>query len=176
MKRYMMHFLVGSVVALGLAISGAASADAGKNGCSIQGTWYGVNNFDDKQLTGWVVTAIGKTEHQGFNVLEYPTYKDLTLGGIFLTAHDASANRGVWKRTGGNTFKYSFMAIVVDENNNHLYSMRTSGDVVVGNNCMTETITATFEFFSPEANPFEDEPFYSVTPPDPHYGYRFTLE
>ncbi|MDH3336315.1 MAG: hypothetical protein OEM85_03595 [Gammaproteobacteria bacterium] len=175
MNRYMMHLLVGTVLALGLAISGAASADGFKNGCSIQGTWYGVNNFDDKELTGWVVSVSGKSEKNGTNALEYPTF-DSTFGGLFPTAHDGSVNRGVWKRTGGNTFTYSFMTVVVDVNNNHLYSMRTSGDVVIGDNCMTETITATFDFFYPDDNPFEDEPFYSQTALDPHYGYRFTLD
>lgn len=175
MNRYMVRLLLGLVLALGLAIPGAASADDFNKGCAIQGTWYGVNNFDDKELTGWVATAIGKSAHQGTNALEYPTF-DVTFGGLFPTAHDASANRGVWKRTSGHTFAYSFMSVVVDVNNNHLYSVRTSGDVVVGNNCMTETITSTFDFFYPDDNPFEDDPFYSFTPLDPHYGYRYTLD
>ncbi|NIO43422.1 MAG: hypothetical protein GTO41_26670, partial [Burkholderiales bacterium] len=106
----MMHSLVSLALAFGLAISGVASADGLQKGCSIHGTWYGVNNFDDKELTGWAVTASGESERHGINVLEYPTF-DATFGGLFATAHDGSANRGVWERTGGNTFTYSFMTI-----------------------------------------------------------------
>lgn len=175
MKKYITCLLVGLVLTFGLAIPGAASADGFKKGCSIQGTWFGVNNFEDKQLTGWSVTASGKSQRHGINVLEYPTF-DATFSGMFPTAHDASANRGVWKRTGKNTFTYSFMTVVVDVNNYHLYTMRTTGEAVLGDKCMTETITATFDFFYPDDNPFEDGPFYSVTPLDPHLGYRFTLD
>lgn len=175
MNNFFMHLLVGLVIVFGLAIPSAASDDGSKKGCSIQGTWYGVNNLDDKELTGWATTVSGKSEQHGTNVLEYPTF-DVTFGGLFPTADDASANRGVWIRTGGNTFTYSFMTVIVDVNNNHVGSVRTSGDVVVGNNCMTETITATFDFFYHDDNPFEDDPFYSITPQDPHYGYRFTLD
>jgi hypothetical protein len=173
MKTRFLRSLVSSILLLGLATSGAAIAgDAGK-GCQIQGTWFGVNNLDDKLLAGWVVTATGKSANHGVNVFEFPTY-DLTFGGTYSVV-DGSANRGVWKRINGNTFEYSFMTILVDEERAPVYYLRVSGQSTLSADCMSETITAVMDFYLPNMSPFEDPPAMSVTL-DPHYGYRFTLD
>lgn len=172
MTTKILRFVVSSILLLGLAISGAAFAgDAGK-GCQIQGTWFGVDDLESKTLSGWVVTATGKSADHGINVFEYPTF-DLTFGGTYEVA-DASANRGVWKRISGNTFEYSFMTILVDAQRAPVYYLRVSGQTTLSADCMSETITTTLDFYFPGMSPFEGPPAASVTLP-PHHGYRFTL-
>lgn len=176
MKGKVFRLIFVAVFTLGLAIPGAAFAGGNGNGCSIQGTWFGVQDLEDKVPSGWVVTAVGQSQNHGFNVLEFPTY-DSSFGGIFPVLHH-SANRGVWERINGNTFRYSFMSILAGEVDGvrfPLYYVRVSGTATLSNDCMSEEITSVMEFFPGATSPFEDEPLWSMTLPV-HYGYRFTLE
>jgi len=173
MKTKIFRFVVSSILVLGLAIPGAAFAGGAGKGCQLQGTWFGVNDLEDKELSGWVATVTGKSADHGINVFEFPTF-DLTFEGTYPVA-DASANRGVWKRISGNTFEYSFMAIVVDAQRAPVYYLRVSGQSTLSADCMSETITAVLDFYFPGMSPFEGPPAASV-PLDPHYGYRFTLD
>lgn len=172
MKTKILRFVISSILVLGLAIPGAAFAgDAGK-GCSMQGTWFGVDSLENLQPTGWVVTATGRSDHHGVNVLEFPTF-DFTFGGAFSDVVDVSANRGVWRRLSGNRFAYSFSAIAVDANHNLVYTARVGGTSTISDNCMFETITAYLEIFVAGQSMFKDTP-YMEFPLEEHYGYRYT--
>jgi hypothetical protein len=186
MKTAILRLSLAGALALGLAFSGAATAGNGDKGCSILGTWYGVNNLEDKIPSGWVATALGKSENHGVNVLEFPTY-DATFGGIYPVLYH-SANRGVWRRTGGNTFEYSFMSLLAGDipgttEREALYYLRVSGDIVITNDCMSEEITAVMDFFPVRTingdytnlSPFKDAPAWSMVL-DTHYSYRYTLD
>ena len=173
MKTTIFRFVVSSILVLGLAIPGAAFAGGAGKGCQLQGTWYGVADLDGKMPTGWVVTAMGQSANHGVNVFEYKTFNSALFG--LPDAHDMSADRGVWKRLGGNRFAYSFMAVAVDEGNNVLYHARVSGETTLSSDCMSEEITALLEVFFPGKSPFVDEPDQSWQLPV-HYGYRYTLD
>lgn len=174
MKTKLFRFVVSSILVLGLAIPGAAFAgDAGK-GCSIQGTWFGVDNLENLQPAGWVVTATGRSNDHGINVLEFPTF-DMTFDGNFDQVVDTSSIRGVWRRAGGNVFAYSFSAIGVDADDNLVYTTRISGTSTISDDCMFETITAYMEIFLVGQSMFKDDPFMEF-PLDVHFGYRFTLD
>jgi len=173
MNRTLKQVLVAGLMVTGIALAGNAMAADGK-GCSLQGTWFGVNNLDDLMPSGWVVTATGQSANEGVNVLEFPTF-DVTFNGAFDQAVDGSADRGVWKRTGGNTFAYSFSGLAVDADGNIVYTARISGDITISDDCMSEEITAFVEIFLGGQSLFKDEP-YMAFPFPKHYGYRYTLD
>ena len=173
MKTKLFRFVVSSILVLGLAIPGAAFAgDAGK-GCKNTGTWFGVDNLEDKIPTGWMATVTGQSADHGVNAFEYPTFNSALFG--LPDAHGMSADRGVWQRLDGDTFAYSFMGIAVDENNITLYLLRVSGEVTVSSDCMSEEITALLEIFWPGNSPFVGEADLAWQLPV-HYGYRYTLD
>lgn len=173
MTKRVLRLIFTGILMLGLAIPGAAFAGDGVKQCTIQGTWFGINSLDDKMPTGWIVTATGQSANHGVNVFEYKTFNSALFG--LPDAHDTSADRGVWKRLGGNMFAYSFMAVAVDEGNNVLYYARVSGETTLSSDCMSEEITALLEIFYPGKSPFMDEPDHSWQLPV-HYGYRYTLD
>lgn len=159
-----------TVLMLGLAIPGVAiSGDSGK-GCTFQGTWFGVVSPEDTTLTGWVVTATGKSANGGTNALEYPTF-DATLNNNFPTAARVSTLRGAWERTGGNTFAYAMTGIAVADDGTPVWVGKLSGDIVLSPDCKSEYITATLEVFAPSASPFDGDPLFPIALP-PHFGYR----
>jgi hypothetical protein len=186
------------VLLLGFAIPGAALAGEGK-GCSNLGTWFGVGEFPpvppegltpppwpDMFLTGWSVTVTGKSNNEGTNLFEYPNF-DPTLA-IFVPVGEPApypmavrlgSMRGNWKRTGGNTFDYTFMGFAYDEFNIPVYIAKVSGQVVLINNCQYQETTAVMEVFafSPlnYPDPFEDIPD-DVFPMGQFYGYRATVD
>jgi hypothetical protein len=148
-------------------------APAAQGGCQLLGTWFGIVSPDNPLLTGWVVSVTGQNSSHGTNNLEYPTF-DPTLNGAFSTAARVSTLRGVWERTGGDTFAYSFIGIAVTELNAPVWIGRVSGTIKLSPDCNTELITAGLEIFLPNQSPFVDAPFM-VVPMDPHYGQRVTM-
>ena len=176
MRTKIIRLVVSAIFALALAIPGAAIAGGGGKNCSNHGTWFGVNNFDDLLPTGWLVTVTGRSGDHGVNVLDFPTF-DLTLDNIFPQAVDASTTQGVWRRTGGRTFDYSFSMLVVDANSELVYSARVSGTATLEKDCMSETITAYMKVFLAGTSMFkEDTTPYAEFPLPTHYGYRYTLD
>ena len=140
--------------------------------CQFLGTWFGIASPENPVLTGWMVSVTGQNSSHGTNNLEYPTF-DPTLG-IGLPAVRISTLRGVWQRTGGNTFTYSFMGMGVAADNSPVWIGRVSGNITLSDDCETEYITATMEVFDATVSPFEGAPIMAV-PLAPHYGKRFTM-
>lgn len=161
------------VLMLGFSVPSAAIAENAGQGCTLQGTWFGVVSPDDTTLTGWMVTAAGKSANEGTNNLEYPTF-DPTFGGMFPTAARLSTLRGAWERTGGNTFAYTMFGIAVDEFDVPVWIGKLSGNIIISSDCRSEQITAALEVFSPGQSPFEDVGFVIALPT--HYGYRASVE
>jgi hypothetical protein len=178
----MKRLIVLACVALGMSAVAFAGkpptptptpAPAADSSCQLLGTWFGIVSPDNPLLTGWVVSVTGQNNSHGTNNLEYPTF-DPTLGGAFGMAARVSTLRGVWQRTGGNTFVYSFMGIAVTSENAPVWIGRVSGTIKLSADCSTELITAGLEIFLPNQSPFTDEPYMRV-PMDPHYGQRVTM-
>jgi hypothetical protein len=166
------RFALVGIIAAALAMPGLAMA--GGKGCQLQGTWFGVDSLEYKMLTGWMVTATGKSADHGTNNLEFPVF-DPTLQGMFPDAVSLSSMRGAWYRTSGNTFNYSFMGFGLDAFSMPVYVGKVSGTVTVSENCTFETITADMAIYLPGMSPFEGPPV-AVIPLDDHYGYRFTVD
>ncbi len=161
-------------IAAALAIPGLAMAGGQGQGCKLQGTWFGVDSLETKMLTGWMVTATGKSADHGTNNLEFPVF-DTTLDNNFPTAVDLSSMRGAWHRTGGNTFDYSFMGFAVDAADMPVWVGKVSGTITLSENCTFETITATLFVYLPGMSPFDGEPLFFM-PLEEHYGYRMQVD
>lgn len=177
MNKKIFHLVVASILALGLTSPGIAMAKPDGIQCLLQGTWFGVNDLENKVPNGWVATVTGMSANHGVNVLEFPQF-DTTFGGTFPVKYQ-SANRGIWRRTGGRTFEYSFMSIAAGDvaagGREDFYYMRVSGDITLSEDCMSEEITAVIDFFPAGMSPFENAPVSSEVYPT-HYGYRSTLD
>jgi hypothetical protein len=154
-----------------------APAPVAQTSCQFPGTWFGIADPAAPVLTGWVVSVTGFNNSHGTNNLEYPTF-DPTLGFLgtpeFGAAKRVSTLRGVWERTGGRTFTYSFMGMAVDENNLPVWIGRVSGDIELSGDCKTEYITAWMDVYLPAVSPFTGAAKYSFPLP-PHYGQRYEL-
>jgi hypothetical protein len=153
-------------------VSGVATAGGGKD-CSPLGTWFGVDP-DTHVLTGWMDSMTGQSGDEGTISFDARTF-DPTLFGAFPTAVPGGGDRGVWQRTGGKTFKYSFMGMAVDSSNAIVYIGKTSGTITMLDDCKTARITAVMAIYAPTDNPFEGTPSYGVVDLGEVYGYRFTL-
>jgi len=149
----------------------ATAAGAGKN-CSALGTW--VNVYPDTHvLAGWLATADGQSSDEGTMTLESPGF-DMTLYGMFPTAVGGTGDRGVWKRSGRNTFKYSFIGTAVDSSGAIVWIRKISGTITMIDDCQTEKITAVMAVYGPTDNPFEGTPSYEFDLGD-LYARRFAL-
>ncbi len=163
---------------LAFAIPGIALAGDDEKTCSNMGTWFGVADplDGDMTLTGWTTTVTGQSANTGVNVIEWPDF-DPSLGLAFppfSEAHHISNMRGLWKRTGGKTFDYSFTGFAYSESNERVYIAKVSGSVTMLGGCDYEFITAYFEVFAPGDNPFLAGPIFEMPLPD-HWGQRAKL-
>ena len=183
MRTSIIRYAIVGILLLGLAIPGVTLAGDGGKGCSIQGTWFGVMDPPnrDMALTGWLLTVAGKSNNEGTNNLEYPNF-DPTLAALGLhktepysLAVGITNLRGVWKRTGGNTFDYTFTGFALDEANMPVYIAKVSGHVRLFGGCQYELITAFLEVYAWGDNPFLGTPILE-TPLLNHYGYRAKLD
>ena len=157
-----------SILIACFGLCGLASA----KDCSPLGTWFGVDP-DTHVLTGWMDSMTGQSSNEGTISFDARTF-DPTLFGYFPTAVPGGGDKGVWKRTGGNTFEYSFMGIAVDSSNAIVYIGKTYGTITMLADCKTAHITAVMAVYLPTDNPFEGAPYFEVDLGEV-YGYRFTL-
>jgi hypothetical protein len=188
-------------ILLGFTIPSVAFAGGGGKGCSNLGTWFGVTPFlpdpnsppppetppppwdpDPTYLSGWSVTVTGKSNNEGTNLFEYPVFNpkispDLAVMEPFKSAERIGSMRGNWKRTGGNTFDYTFMGFAYNALNMPAYIAKISGQVVLIENCQYQYTTALMEVFWPDTNPFDDElePAFMI-PLGAFYGYRAKVD
>jgi len=180
MKKGILCSTIIGVLMLGLTIPGVASAGYFGWGCSLQGTWFGVEAPENTVLTGWVVTVTGKSHFRGTNNLEHALF-DATLSvpfepfQLYPDADRLGSLRGVWMRTGFNTFAYTMTGIAVDADGAPVWVGKLSGNITLSDDCKSEEITATLKTFAPLVSPFDGEPEY-VLPLPTHYGYRAYLD
>ena len=195
MRKKTIYGALLGILMLVFTIPGVALADGDGEGCSNIGTWFGVAPFPPDQmpppsvvippppwdvtyLTGWVASALGKSNKEGTNIFEYPIF-DPTLGiedPPFNLAARLGDMRGNWKRTGGNTFDYTFTGFAYDASNMPVYIAKVSGQVTLFNKCQYQHTTAVMEVFVPFMSPFHDSGPIAVIPLGEFYGYRAKVE
>ena len=87
-----------------------------------------------------------------------------------------TVGRGVWEKTGEQTYGWTGIGLVVDADGNALYLWKLVSVNKFNPDCDTVTVpSSTIEFFLPFANPFEDVPFY-VYVGRPHTAMRITVD
>lgn len=175
MRKHIIYGVLLGILTLGFMIPGVALAGGGGKGCSNIGTWFGVVAPGDTRLTGWVASALGKSNNEGTNIFEFPTF-DATLEGAFPLATRMGSMRGNWKRTGGNTFDYTFMGFAFDASNVAVYIAKVSGQVTLFNKCQYQYTTAVIEVFLPSMNPFDDSGPIAMKSLGEFYGYRAKVD
>jgi hypothetical protein len=152
--------------------SGVATAGEGGKDCSPLGTWLQVNP-DTHVLAGFLSTSDGQSSNEGTITVENPGF-GLTWFGLFPDAVAGSIDRGVWKRTGGRTFKYSLMGTAVDSSGAIVWIRKISGTITMSDDCKTEKITAVMGVYLPGDDPFDGPPLYEFDFGD-LYAHRLTL-
>jgi hypothetical protein len=164
----------------GLALA-SGGPGSGARFCKFPGTWFGVTSPTDLTLTGWVVTVVGESPFAGTNNLEYPTFDpkvpvlDPTTGAflyyMYPDANRVSTLRGIWERTGPNTFAYSFLGWGLNDLT-PLYQVKVNGTIELSRDCRTEKITAAMSLYLPTVSPITGTPLVTVPLPE-HFGYRY---
>lgn len=181
LRRVLVRLVIVCMTVPGLAFaSDGPGTGAEQKSCEFQGTWFGVTSPTDLTLTGWMVTVEGKSHLAGTNNFEFPTF-DPTLPApdasgnpvpTFPTAVRISTLRGIWERTGRNTFAYSFTGFGLDTGNTPVYIAKVNGTIQLSPGCRTETITAFMSVYLPGVSPFGGVPLFTIPLPE-HYGYRY---
>ena len=151
-----------------LFLAASTVAEAGQNGCTIQGSWMGI------QGSVMLANYDGQSVFSGTANVELPKF-DPTLGGAFPTAVKNTSARGMWERTGGNTFAFTEIGYGLDATGNVLWIAKNSGLKTLTEDCNLMTVEGTFAVFSPEANPFEDAPLL-CRQARPIYLYRMRVD
>ena len=156
MKRLFPAFMI---IILFMAASTVAFA-GGNKGCKIQGSWIGFDNSDSY----WIATYHGRSASSGTSDLEFPLF-DPTLGGLFPETGKVSGARGVWERTGGNTFAYTLILFGIDDSTNVSWILKNSGNKTLTEDCNLMSIQSSIEVFLPGVDPFEGDPIFCIPPP-----------
>jgi len=145
--------------------------------CSYIGSWFGYNADDE---IAWTSQANGHNNSSGTMLLELPGF-DITFGGMDVV--NATGNlKGVWERTGGNTFSYAGYAIGTNGEGDAVWAVKLTGDVAVVNECDVLEVSNTWMsiyFVDSENDPvpiWTRDPDVGPFPFAPHKGYRVKLE
>ena len=180
MKNLISYFL--SIGIAFLMASGVAAAGK-RDGCNPQGSWI---SYDDGMPT-WIAGLHGQSASSGTNELEYPAF-----GVNFGTPPTAGTKmRGVWERTGGNTFVYTMLGYSFDSaDGTPTWMNRMSGTLTLGEDCNSMAVTATVNVFFCDEYGVCPDPYGECLVPvneyaggdclfiviEPSTGYRVVLE
>lgn len=159
-------------VAVVLLLMAPIPATAGNGqGCKLNGSWIGFNE------TGawWMASPTGQNASHGITVLDVPGF-DFTLEGAF-PVENSSQLRGVWERTGGNTFAYTVIGFAVDSNGEALYISKLTGTETILQGCDVMFLEhTTLQIYAPDADPFSDDPILEPKYFPDHYGFRMHVD
>jgi hypothetical protein len=142
-----------------------------KGGCKLNGSWIGYNDSG----AWWMASPTGYNAREGTTVLDVPGF-DFTLEGAFPVVN-SSQLRGVWKRTGGNTFAYTVIGFGVNSDGEALYISKLTGTETIMENCDVMFLEqTTLQIYAPEADPFSDDPILDPIEFPDHYGFRMHVD
>ncbi|NND57228.1 MAG: hypothetical protein HKN57_08240 [Xanthomonadales bacterium] len=165
-----LRFFIFVAVILLLIAPVPVAADNG-HGCKLNGSWIGYSDSG----AWWMASPTGQNASHGINVLDVPGF-DFTLEGAF-PAVNSSQLRGVWERTGGNTFAYTVIGFAVDSNGDALYISKLSGTETILEGCDVMFLeNTTLQIYAPNADPFSDDPILDPMDFPNHYGFRMHVD
>lgn len=165
----MRFFIIVAVILLFLAPFPAVAGS--EKGCKLNGSWIGYSDSG----AWWMASPTGQNAKHGINVLDVPGF-DFTLGGAFPVVN-SSHLRGVWERTGGNTFAYTVIGFAVDSNGDALYISKLTGTETILEGCDVMFLEhTTLQIYAPDADPFSDDPMLEPMYFPDHYGFRMQVD
>lgn len=166
---FLRFFIISAVILMFMAPVPAAAGN--DEGCKLNGSWIGYSG------TGawWMASPTGQNARHGINVLDVPGF-DFTMGGAFPVVN-SSQLRGVWERTGGNTFAYTVIGFAVDSNGDAQYISKLSGTETIMEGCDVMFLEhTTLQIYAPDADPFSDDPILDPMYFPDHYGFRMHVD
>ncbi len=169
-----------------------AAAVAQEKGCSNLGTWMTAipatpfDETDPAQYPPWISTDFGMSASSGTIVTDVPRWPNITFNipgtdvVLFPTAVRMTELKGVWQRTSGNTLAFTQIGWAVDKDGNPQYVVRNSGTTTFTDDCNTEIVESTVEWFCTPAMAEtcafpKGEALYAVRLP-PMTGYRLMVQ
>ena len=150
-----MKRLLSSLVWICIVFLATSQVVAG-SGCKLEGSWMGFGAGGGR----WLATYHSRSASTGTNDLEF--FYDPTLSGLFPDAVSISSGRGVWERTGGNTFSYTMITFGLDANGGVNWILKNNGTKTLSEDCNLMTIEGTLEVFLPDVDPFEGNPLFCI--------------
>lgn len=173
MKTKTWFAVLGSILILSLAVP--ATADGGKQGCSVVGSWIGITDG----VVDWMATNEGSTINSG-TVTLHVTGFDTTLGGMVPTAAKGPVIlRGNWERVGRNRSFITAVGLATDADGNTVYVAKLTGYRTMLDDCNTLRVEEglTLSLYAPTQNPFDSsEPPFAAQQFPEMYGYRMPVE
>jgi hypothetical protein len=150
-----------------LAFSGLAWADGADHakGCRLEGVFVSFNSSGDPVWTaGYTpLTASSGMTDAAFVGLDH------TFGGWFPDAVRDTGLKGMWTRTGSNTFAVTLLSIAADAAGAPQYSVKFTGTYTLSGKCDKLHIELTGGIYLLGMNPLVDEPV--LTFPLEEYAY-----
>jgi hypothetical protein len=142
-----------AIVALFPFTTAIADDKAGEQGCTPKGTWVGT--FEGVPVM--TITYGHESAQTGTLIIDLPSF-DPTFGGQMAGVKSSSAARGIWKKTGGNTWFYTALIIGAAPNGATVYVAKISGPVEATNRCTSITISTMLDVFHPNGDPWFSMP------------------
>ncbi len=127
-----------------------------RNACKLGGAWFGEN-----ALGPWTAVVVENTRQSGTVVIDWAGGTG-EFFGICSGAVAISNGLGVWEKTGPRSFSFTGISFSIDADSNIVCTWKNSGWGELDPGCETGWLNATIEFFAPDANPFEEEPYYAI--------------
>lgn len=152
-----------------LLVTIPAIAGGNKDGCKLQGSWYG---HDGDGIAWWKSTADGQSASHGTLNLEVPSSVQFFPGAVTVTEL-----KGQWKKTSGNTYDWTVIGYPLDATANTLFIAKVSGRDIMGEDCDTLLVAdIVMEVFLPTAKIDLDSPIMIETSFPDHPGYRVKVD
>jgi hypothetical protein len=129
-------------------LAGSAFVGDKDNGCKLQGTWMGETPYplpgNPDFILRFMATYHGTGDNEGTEVIHY-----FNLPTNLPTEAKFGDSRGVWAKTGPNTYDYTLVTVVVDDLGNVVGIARNSGTKKL-TNCNSMEATSNIQYLDPE--------------------------
>lgn len=128
-------------IAILLSTALAVTTAAADGACKLQGTWI-ITLDEEGSIPVGIATYHGQSVSSGTSDVLFPS-----LGGMLVlpTGYGATDLRGVWERTGGNTFDFTLVGYAFDEAGDFWFPVKNSGSKILYEDCNKMDVVGTLE-------------------------------
>jgi len=168
--RLVLCIVVCAMIAAPALVGGTDMEQHSRNACKMGGAWFGGNVF------GPWTSVIVENSHQNGTVVTDWGGGTGSWFGICPGSVEISNGLGVWERTGPRSFNFTGISFSIDADDNVVCIWKNSGWGELDPGCESGWLNATLEFFAPDANPFEDEPYATLPPGEDNLFVVMTVD